>query len=71
MLKQIIEMKKATTPLKELERQMLIYWVIYGVIAILILNISISSTVYRFKHKKATETEIFLHIPKSFIWNNN
>jgi len=34
---------------------------------ILLLWISVTSIIYRFSNKNKTETEIFLHIPKSFI----
>lgn len=42
---------------------------IQAIILIVVTNIAITSTVYRFKHPEKTETEIFLHIPKSFIYN--
>lgn len=33
------------------------------------LNISITSFIYMFKHPDKTQTEVFLHIPRSFEWN--
>jgi hypothetical protein len=47
----------------------------YGFLAVVscfLLWLATSSTIQRFKCKEMTETEIFLHIPKSFVcdWDN-
>lgn len=39
------------------------------IITLLIINVSMSSMVYSFKHQRLTQTEVFLHIPKSFLWS--
>jgi hypothetical protein len=36
---------------------------------LLIANLAISNLVDRFKNPQLTETELFLRIPQSFIWN--
>lgn len=35
------------------------------------LNLLITINITRFKHPELTETQLFLHIPKSFIWKLN
>lgn len=35
------------------------------------LNAALTSIIYRFKNPDKTETELFLNIPQSFIWNFN
>lgn len=39
----------------------------YYIIFALLIWVAITSTIYRFKHPDKTETEAFLHIPRSFI----
>jgi len=45
---------------------------IYPILAALFLWVAISGIIQRFKCPSLSETEIFLHIPKSFIcdWHN-
>lgn len=43
-------------------------WIRLFLIAVF-LNVAVTSIVYGLKHPHKTQTEIFLHIPKSFIWN--
>jgi hypothetical protein len=38
---------------------------------IILINAAVSITVYRFFHPEETETELFIHIPKAFIWRLN
>jgi len=42
---------------------------IFGLL--ILIWIGITTTIYRFKNKSTTETELFLHIPKSFVLNFN
>lgn len=50
---------------KEKFIQKVLFWgLLFG-----ILNLSITSFIYRFKHPEKTETQTFLHIPESFQWN--
>lgn len=42
---------------------------IVGVLFAAAINLLISSEIYRIMHKDKTNLEIWLHIPKSFIWN--
>ena len=39
------------------------------VLVAVFLWISITTTIQRLNCKKMSQTELFLHIPKSFIWN--
>lgn len=38
------------------------------ILVIIGLNIGLSSMIFALNHPKLTQTEVFLHIPKSFIW---
>lgn len=41
--------------------------VVYAMLVAVFMWVAISSTIQRFKCAKLTETELFLHIPKSFV----
>jgi len=40
---------------------------LYGVIVAALLWVAISTTIFRFRHPRATETEVFLHIPDALM----
>lgn len=42
---------------------------LYFMLVAVFLWVAISSTIQRFKCTKMSETELFLHIPKSFVCN--
>lgn len=42
---------------------------LHFILAILALWIMFTTTIQAFKCPKMTQTELFLHIPKSCIWN--
>lgn len=39
------------------------------IVAAILVNTALTSIIYRVKNPHKTETEAFLHIPKSFIYN--
>jgi len=43
-------------------------FIIEAIVIILIINLVVSNLVMRFKNPEMTETELFLKIPKAFIW---
>lgn len=43
--------------------------ILYLLLFLIVINAAVTSFIYGIKHPKKTETERFLHIPKSFIWN--
>jgi hypothetical protein len=46
--------------------------ILYGILVSLFLWMSVTSTIQAFKCSGMTQTQLFLHIPKSFVcdWNN-
>lgn len=44
---------------------------VYAILFMLFINLGVTSTIFRFRYPKATETEIFLAIPHTFFWNFN
>lgn len=48
-----------------------IKWYLIAVVifVVITLNTIVSSTVYRFKYPKKTETEILMNIGNIFMWN--
>lgn len=43
-------------------------WLVVGLALISIWAV-VTTSIYRFKHPEKSETELFLHIPKSFVLN--
>ena len=43
--------------------------ILYFILVIILLWLTISNTVQAFKCSKMTQTELFIHIPKSFACN--
>lgn len=46
-----------------LQKLMLVAGILFAI------NMSITCAIYALKHPSKTQTEVFLHIPKSFEWN--
>lgn len=40
-----------------------------AILIIIVINTAVTSLVYRFRNEGLTETQLFKHIPLSFIWN--
>lgn len=47
----------------------IIYLILLFLLFVVISWNAVTSIIYRFKNPKKTETEVLLHIPKSFILN--
>lgn len=45
--------------------------ILYYFLAVICMWIALTSTITRFKNTKMTQTEIFLHIPRSFVLDFN
>ena len=59
------------TELERIDLQYKVAMTLLYIIRAIIMNVSITSVIYSFKHSDKTETQVFLHIPKSFIYNFN
>jgi hypothetical protein len=65
-------MSRILKPKNKMNMKNLIKYGFIAVVSCFLLWLATSSTIQRFKCKEMTETEILLHIPKSFLcdWDN-